>query len=366
MSKYRKIIYGLPRRQYSGIKQTEDILIGRMREAGVEAMEFFYFGSFSDDDSTFFRIFSRSWDLVRFMWRCCVYRPDIVHFNTSFDRKSVTRDVFFAVAARMLFVKFVMKVHGSDKNFLNNMTLPWKTLGWICIFAANKVCIGTYVEREEFLSNSNFKEDKFVVMKNAVDISEFNKLDEDAKYFSSKEKDLPVILYLSRIMKEKGAFDLLEAIPDVLEKRKANFYFGGFGKERNKLAEMIKEKKLERYVHMLPVLSDEEVKRIYHFCDMFVFPTRCAEGIPISLLNALVCGVPIVTTKFRFSMDYLQEPDNCLFVEIGDPNSLADKIVYLIDRSALRSKMSENNKRLALGFDKNIVVRDYLALYGIL
>jgi len=203
-------------------------------------------------------------------------------------------------------------------------------------------------------------------MKNAIDVSDFDKDQKDEKYFKTRKKELPTVLYLSRIIKEKGAFDFLESIELVLKERKANFYFGGFGKDRETISRLIEEKNMTEYVHMLPILADDEVKRIYHFCDLLVFPTRCAEGIPISLLNALVCGTPVITTKFRFSEDYLKEPDNCLFVESANPKELAEKTMYLIDNPNLRGDMSKNNKELAMTFGKDVVVKDYLGLYEVI
>ncbi|MDD4957699.1 MAG: glycosyltransferase family 4 protein [Candidatus Omnitrophica bacterium] len=359
-----RILYVLPRRKVGGIKQTEDVFISAVKKLSPGEMEFFYCGSFTDRDNFLFRFVTRFADWVRFDLKCLMFRPDIVHFNSSFDWMSVSRDIFFALTARALNVRFVLKAHGSNREFLSGMKPFWRWLGRTLIRLSDVVCVGTNAEKKEFMKCFDAPDHKYRVMKNAVDIRDFPKKEEDSVYFSHEAGNLPRVLYLSRLVREKGIYDFLDAIPPILREKEMYFYVGGFGEERGVVENMIKEKGLEGNVFILPFLDEATVKRIYHYFDIFVFPTHCAEGIPVSLLNAIVCGTPVVTTRFRFAMDYMKDPDNCLFVEKGTPGDIASKVLFLEANRDIAGKMRTNNSTLGKIFDKKMVALEYMDIYN--
>jgi glycosyltransferase involved in cell wall biosynthesis len=87
------------------------------------------------------------------------------------------------------------------------------------------------------------------------------------------------------------------------------------------------------------------------------------EGMPMSLMEALKSGIPIITTRVRFAVNYLVENKNCLFIDAGDINDIADKINKLIANKDLQMKMKTVNPEIVSFFDKEIVGKEFINIY---
>src|SRR6185503_21216305 len=77
--------------------------------------------------------------------------------------------------------------------------------------------------------------------------------------------------------------------------------------------------------------------------DVFVLPSL-AEGTPISIIEAMAHGVPVIATDVGGIPDILDA--NCgVLVPPGDPAALADAMLLLIHDAELRKSMGEAGKR---------------------
>ena len=107
------------------------------------------------------------------------------------------------------------------------------------------------------------------------------------------------ILFVGSIGKRKGIFDILEAIPLVInEYGSAQFIFLGkeeFLGENEQVQEICVEKKLDQYVSFLGHVIGAEKYRHYQYADIFILPSH-AENLPFSVLEAMAMGLPVVST----------------------------------------------------------------------
>ena len=83
----------------------------------------------------------------------------------------------------------------------------------------------------------------------------------------------------------------------------------------------------------------------------------------MTLFYAVAAGMPIITTRIRAAADYLEEPENCLWVEPRNPAMLAEKIALLLDNQELQESMRDSNRKLARQFSSECVTREYLHAY---
>ena len=169
------------------------------------------------------------------------------------------------------------------------------------------------------------------------------------------------ILFMGYISKAKGAVDLIKCAPRVLEKAGRDVEFNLCGepleKESNiifvngpdsgfsSINDFVASHSLERNVFLRGVVSGAEKERLFAASDIFVLPSY-SEGCPISLLEAMEHGLPVVATRVGAVDEMLEEKVNCLFVRPGETNELADSISALLSDPALRSKMGQSNKDL--------------------
>jgi len=85
-------------------------------------------------------------------------------------------------------------------------------------------------------------------------------------------------------------------------------------------------------VHYAGFVSGEEKARLLRDCDLFCFPTYyAAEGQPVSLIEAMGCGLPIVTTRWR-AIPELLPPEHPGFIPPRAPAEVAAALIRLAAR----------------------------------
>ena len=125
-------------------------------------------------------------------------------------------------------------------------------------------------------------------------------------------------------------------------------------------------------------ISLEEMKYIYNAMDLFVLPTQ-GEGFGLPLLEAMSCGVPVLTTDYAATADLVKESGGGELVKAaiyhyrgGDHNikrpitsetDLADKIIGMWKDPEKRKKYGEAGRKFAEKMDWDIVVDDWKKLF---
>ena len=79
--------------------------------------------------------------------------------------------------------------------------------------------------------------------------------------------------------------------------------------------------------------------------------------------EAMASGLPIVTTKTRFSASYMIEGRHCLYSGIKDPLSIAHKVLSLLKQKDLRDRLSQQGRALAEEFTAPKVAGEFIEVY---
>jgi glycosyltransferase involved in cell wall biosynthesis len=212
-------------------------------------------------------------------------------------------------------------------------------------------------EEMERFEAAGFPASKLRLVKNVVSLARFRR-DGFVKV------DPPGILFIARFILEKGLLDLLKAARLILDSGRAfTLYCVGDGPVRGQAEALASELCLGERVEFTGQISEEEATRYYLQCAILVLPTYHQEGFPMTILQAVAAGMPIVTTKIRAAADYLAEPANCLWVEPRNPALLAERITRLLDAPGLQTSMRDNNLALAADFAVETVATEYLRIF---
>lgn len=91
---------------------------------------------------------------------------------------------------------------------------------------------------------------------------------------------------------------------------------------------------------VLPLVKRDDMPKLYAGHDIFVFPSL-VEGMPLSLLEAMATGMPVVTTTACGMADVVEDGVNGLLVPPADANQLAAAVIRLLDSSELRAKLGQ-------------------------
>ena len=181
------------------------------------------------------------------------------------------------------------------------------------------------------------------------------------------------ILFLGPLTERKGAFVLLKAVRDVVEKNpQVKFVFATYGREVRDPNYRINKKRFGRIaagfrenVELLGGLQD--VPRLMAGVGIFVLPATSLYGTlspPLTLLEAMGSGKACVVSDVCRGDGLVEDEVNCLLFRSGDAEDLAAKIDLLLGDKALRKKLATNaRQKVVKEFDINKVAEKLLELY---
>lgn len=167
------------------------------------------------------------------------------------------------------------------------------------------------------------------------------------------------LLFVGRLIKEKGIFETLSAFATLAEGRDCRLVIAGDGPDAADVARRVERVGLDGKVSLLGFLSGEQLLDVYRKADVFVFPSY-REGFPTAITEALAAGLPVVTTRTRGMADHLVEGVNALFVTPRDTVGLTVALERLVSDVELRTRMSTANRIKVTHFAPKVVAEQYL------
>lgn len=161
----------------------------------------------------------------------------------------------------------------------------------------------------------------------------------------------PLLLTVAQLVPCKGHAYLLEAMKSVLQRRpEVQLALAGDGPLRASLEALARDIGLDSHVHFLGHRPD--VPDLLSAADLFVLPSL-SEALPVTLMEAMLAGCPIVTTTAGGIGDLVgnenaDQPAVAWTVPPGDPQALAAAILEALDDHALRADRVERARRRVL------------------
>ncbi|TAN02998.1 MAG: TIGR03088 family PEP-CTERM/XrtA system glycosyltransferase [Rhodanobacteraceae bacterium] len=135
----------------------------------------------------------------------------------------------------------------------------------------------------------------------------------------------------------------------------------GGGPEHAALQSRIEQLGLTQTVRLLGSRGD--VAELLAECDVFVLPS-IAEGMPVTLLEAMASGLPVVATDVGGVAAVVKNGVTGALVPPGDPSVLADALgAYVVDAALRRRHGEAGHARVAARFSLSAMVSAYVALY---
>ncbi len=179
-----------------------------------------------------------------------------------------------------------------------------------------------------------------------VELSKFkNVLDKAGQQSVKEELGIPqsgrLIFCVAYITPEKGVFVLADAARRICSEREDVFFLlAGTGPYQKKLKTIVNDYGLKDNFKLLGWRDD--IHRLMGAADVFTLPTYYPEGIPVSILEAMACGKPVVATKHRGCEDVVVDGETGFLVPVKKVEPLVDKIITLVDDDQLRSQMGRS------------------------
>jgi glycosyltransferase involved in cell wall biosynthesis len=170
------------------------------------------------------------------------------------------------------------------------------------------------------------------------------------------------LLFFGHLTRIKGIDVVLEAFKEVSEfNDQVHLYIVGAGPLRNSCEQFVKKEKLSTRVHFMGVQPQNILFSIIKGADICVLPSRNEAG-PLTVLEAMAAGKPLITTCVGLVPDILIDSRNALLVNC-ETHQIAVAIKHLLQNKELSRTMSENNLCDIQDYSWNIVSKEYLRLY---
>jgi glycosyltransferase involved in cell wall biosynthesis len=204
----------------------------------------------------------------------------------------------------------------------------------------------------------NFKKDKIKIIPNLVDTSFFSP--------SNRKAASPIVLFVGRLERIKGADILIEAInkidgnvPD------AEFMLIGDSTPdfRIKLTARIKEYHLQNKVNLLGKIDYLKLPAYYQKASLFVIPSRW-DNFPGSCLEAEASGLPIIASSVGGLKEQLvKDGKNGFLVAPENASELAQKMSLLLKNPELRQQMGQESLKIVKNYQPSCVAEKMVEYY---
>jgi glycosyltransferase involved in cell wall biosynthesis len=281
-------------------------------------------------------------------------RPDVVHGESHLFLPTVQA----VRKAKKLGLPCVVTVHGvfADRGGVVNLAQKayLHTLGLEVLRNADRVICLTQKDADE-IGRLGCPLEKIRLVPNAVDTELFK---------PCNERESNLVVWVGRFVHEKGVEYLIEAARIVADTVKdVRFLLIGYGPLKGEIIKLVHERGLEKIVRIVGPLSRNEIAEVLGRATVFAFPSL-KEGLPLAVLEAMACGVPVVGSDVSGVNDLVEDCVTGLLVPPLDSMPLAKSVLSLLLDAGLRNKISVNARRAIIeeyGWDK--VMKKLDAIY---
>jgi glycosyltransferase involved in cell wall biosynthesis len=245
----------------------------------------------------------------------------------SFWRKSI-----IARMAHAFRVPVIMHLHGSQLHIFFDQQPPWRKR---IIRSQLESCFAVLVlsARWEQFVRGIAPKSHVVILPNYVPVPA-------QRNHIAQVNSGCVFFFSGQIGSRKGVFDLLSAFRDA---RKVcpdiRLRIAGDG-ELQQATMLTRELRLDDSVTFLGWLSAADIQRELGVAEVFVLPSH-NEGLPMSLLEAMACGLPVVSTRVGGIPELVTDGVNGLLIVPGDVEALTRSIILLANEPSLRATLGE-------------------------
>lgn len=255
-------------------------------------------------------------------------------------------------------VPYVLEVHhipgypraGSIKERIYRQA--WTMMAKFETAKARAVRVVNQKETPEFLMKVGVSKEKIVYIPSMyIDLDIFKHYSEVGKKYD--------LVFASRLEKNKGIFDLIKAVKIAKEKKPdIKLLIIGQGAEKKNLELQTINYKLQTNIVFSGWLETaRDVAMAMQSAKIFVNPSF-NEGGPRVVLEAMACGLPVITTKVGLMHDLVRDGENGLFTD-WEPSKMSEVILQLLGDASLQSEFSEAGQTIAQQFEKKAMIRNY-------
>ena len=229
-------------------------------------------------------------------------------------------------------------IHDETQRYINDTE-------WLLTYEASEVIVNSNYMKNELQRLFGLPFEKINVVPNGVNLTSFNGVEKDynfrRQYAADNEK---IILYIGRLVYEKGIQHLIAAMPKIL----ANYHdsklvIAGRGGMIDELKQVVHNLGIDDKVYFAGYMDAKQVAKMYKCADVAVFPSTY-EPFGIVALEAMLAGIPTVVSDIGGLNEIVEHGENGMKTYAGNPNSIADSVLQLLYNPELCANVTKKAK----------------------
>lgn len=262
--------------------------------------------------------------------------PSLIHLPIAQSTLPFIRDSLFLLPARWLSTPVVVHLHGGafDRFYRDSSNAMRILIRYSLGRVSRVVVLGRrlahmfegIVPAERIRVIPNGTKDLISPLSESVD----------------RSSQAPVVLFLSSLIEEKGVFDVIEAIPLVLDRTEATFVFAGGWRNsevRERAKSLMDELGIRDATRFVGTVGPAQKEELLSSATVMALPSR-NEGQPFVILEAMRPGMPIVSTDVGSIPEVVVDGETGFVVPTDAPEVLADKLIAVLSDPVLRGRLS--------------------------
>lgn len=139
--------------------------------------------------------------------------------------------------------------------------------------------------------------------------------------------------------------DLLESFSNIVDKAYCRLDIVGSGELLEDIRTYVRVHSLDDFVNIHGF--QENTEKFFKLCHAFVLPSY-SEGMPLSILEALACELPVISTNVVAIPEVITPGLNGFLIDPGDKNQLSEHMLYLVQNPDIAAEMGAAGRQIVL------------------
>lgn len=190
--------------------------------------------------------------------------------------------------------------------------------------------------------------EKVLIHRMGIDIEQFK-----FKVCQYNRNQAIKLLTVARLVEKKGIEYGIRAVSIVCQRHpelSIQYDIVGAGPLRSYLESLVKQLELHKKVRLLGGLTQDDVSDLMAKAHIFLLPSVTAkngdqEGIPVSIMEAMACGMPVLSTVHSGIPELVQNGQSGFLVPERDVDALAERLEYLIEHPEIWPEMGKSGRK---------------------